>query len=84
MFLWSYRGVVYVLLLFALYSYLIVSGNYSAAEPWINGTLLALIAFLFVRIWLRAVDTKAAGELFGTRKRVEHHASPSGHRRMPR
>jgi hypothetical protein len=32
MFLWSYRGVVYVLLLFALYSYLIVSGHDRAAE----------------------------------------------------
>jgi hypothetical protein len=53
MFLWSYRGVVYVLLLFALYSYLIVTGHDRAAEPWINGALLALIAFLFVRIWLK-------------------------------
>ena len=53
MFLWSYRGVAYVLLLFALYSYLIVSGQDRAAEPWINGALLTLIAFLSVRIWLK-------------------------------
>jgi hypothetical protein len=53
MFLWSYRGVVYVLLLFALYSYLIVSGHDRAAAPWINGALVVLIAFLFVRIWLK-------------------------------
>lgn len=53
MFLWSYRQVLLVLLLFALYSYLIISGQFRAAEPWINGALVALIAFLFVRIWLK-------------------------------
>jgi hypothetical protein len=53
MFLWSYRQVVFVLLVFALYSYLFISGQFFAAEPWINGALAALIAFLFVRIWLK-------------------------------
>jgi hypothetical protein len=53
MFIRSYRGVVLALLFIVLYSYLIISGHFSAAEPWINGALLALIAFLFVRIWLK-------------------------------
>ncbi|HEY6300456.1 MAG TPA: hypothetical protein VIW95_12530 [Candidatus Binatus sp.] len=52
MFLFSYRGVVLVLVLLAFYSYLTISGRYSAVEPWINGVLLVLISLLFVRTWL--------------------------------
>ncbi|HZC46148.1 MAG TPA: hypothetical protein VE243_06715 [Candidatus Acidoferrum sp.] len=53
MFLWRSSHVVFVLLLFTLYSYLLITGHDRAAEPWVNGALLALIAFLFVRIWLK-------------------------------
>jgi hypothetical protein len=51
MFLFSYRGVVFVLVLFAFYSYLTTTGHYSAAEPWINGAMLVLISLMFVRTW---------------------------------
>ncbi len=51
MFLFSYRGVVLVLVLFTFYSYLTISGHYSAVEPWINGVMLVFMALLFVRTW---------------------------------
>jgi len=53
MFLWSYRDVAVVLILCALYTYLLISGHYAAAKPWIDAVLLALIAFVLIRIWLK-------------------------------
>jgi len=53
MFLWSYRGVVIALVLITLFSYLTISGHDAVVEPWINGALFALMAFLFVRIWFK-------------------------------
>jgi hypothetical protein len=52
MFLFSYRGVAFVLLLIALCSYLLISGHYGMAQPWINAVMLVLIALLFIRTWL--------------------------------
>ena len=53
MFLRSYFGVVIALLFIALSTYLLVIGHYAAAKPWIDGVLIALAAFLLVRIWLK-------------------------------
>lgn len=53
MFIRSYFGVVVALLLITLFSYLSISGHYGDARRWIDGALFALMAFLFVRIWLR-------------------------------
>jgi predicted Co/Zn/Cd cation transporter (cation efflux family) len=53
MFLRSYFGVVTALLLIALGTYLLVSGHYAAVNPWIDGVLIALVGFVFVRIWLK-------------------------------
>jgi len=53
MFVWSYRGVVIALLFIALGVYLLISGHDAAAKPWIDGVLIALAAFLLVRIWLK-------------------------------
>jgi hypothetical protein len=53
MFVWSYRGVVFALLFIALGMYLLISGHSAAAKPWIDGVLIALAAFLLVRIWLK-------------------------------
>ena len=53
MFLFSYRGAVFALLVIALFLYLLITIRYAAAQPWIDGAMIALIAFLFVRIWLR-------------------------------
>ena len=51
MFLYNYRGVVLVLVLVAFYSYLTISGHFTAVEPWINGVMLTFMALLFVRTW---------------------------------
>jgi len=53
MFVRSYFGVVVALVLCTLFTYLLVSGHYAAATPWIDGVLVALAAFLFIRIWLK-------------------------------
>ena len=53
MFVRSYLGVAAVLILCTLYTYLLVSGHYDVAKPWINGVLVVLIAFVFIRIWLK-------------------------------
>jgi hypothetical protein len=53
MFLFSYRGAVFAPLIIALFSYLLVTNRYAAAQPWIDGTMIALIAVLFIRIWLK-------------------------------
>ena len=52
MFVRNYRGVVAALVICALFVNLLASGHSSAAGPWIDGVLIALIAFVFVRIWL--------------------------------
>jgi hypothetical protein len=54
MFLFSCRGVFLVLVLFAFYSYLTISGHCSAVEPWINGAMLVFISLLFRSnvVWL--------------------------------
>jgi hypothetical protein len=52
MFVWSYRGVVFALPLCALFSYLTISSRYDGAEPWMDGAIFALMAFIFIRIWL--------------------------------
>ncbi len=53
MFIFSYRGVITVLLLCALLFYLLASGHDAAAKPWFDGALIGLIAFIFIRIWLK-------------------------------
>jgi hypothetical protein len=53
MFIFSYRGVITVLLVCALLLSLLASGQAAAAKPWIDGALIALIAFVFIRIWLK-------------------------------
>ena len=53
MFVWSYRGVVIALLLCTLFSYLTIKGRYGDAKPWIDGALFALMAFIFIRVWLK-------------------------------
>lgn len=52
MFLWSWRGVVGALILFAFFGYLMITNRFDAAEPWIDGTALIVIAYLFLRTWL--------------------------------
>jgi hypothetical protein len=46
-------GVAAVLILCTLCTYLLVSGHYDGAKPWIEGVLVALVAFVFIRIWLK-------------------------------
>jgi hypothetical protein len=53
MFVRSYRGVIAALVICALFLNLLVSGHSDAARPWIDGVLIAVIAFVFVRIWLK-------------------------------
>ena len=53
MFVRGYLGVAAVLILCTLYTYLLLSGHYDAAKPWIDGALIALAAILFIRIWLK-------------------------------
>jgi hypothetical protein len=51
MFLLSWRGVVLALVLFSIYAYLLVKGGQDAVTPWIDGTMIVVIAYLFVRSW---------------------------------
>ena len=51
MFLFSWRGVVGTLVLFTIYAYLLVKGGHDAVTPWIDGTMIVLIAYLFIRTW---------------------------------
>jgi hypothetical protein len=53
MFVRSYRGVVAALVICALFLNLLAGGHSTAAGPWIDGVLIALIAIVFVRIWLK-------------------------------
>ena len=53
MFVRSYSGVIAALVICALFLNLLASAHSSAAGPWIDGVLIALIAFVFVRIWLK-------------------------------
>jgi predicted Co/Zn/Cd cation transporter (cation efflux family) len=53
MFVRSYVGVVVALILCTLCTYLLVSGHYDGAKRWIDGVLVALVAFVFIRIWLK-------------------------------
>lgn len=52
MFIFSYRGVIAALVLSAFMVYMLATGH-SAAEPWIEGVLIALAAFIFIRIWMK-------------------------------
>ena len=53
MFVRSYLGVAAVLILCTLFTYLLVSGHYDSATAWIDGVLVVLVAFIFIRIWLK-------------------------------
>jgi hypothetical protein len=53
MFIRSYAGVIAALVICALFLNLLASAHYGAAAPWIDGALIALIAFVSVRIWLK-------------------------------
>jgi len=53
MFLFRLRGVVFALVLFMLFAYLIISGRYEAARPWVDGTIFVVIGYIFVRMWFR-------------------------------
>jgi hypothetical protein len=52
MFLFSWRGVLFVLVLCTLYSYLLITGSYDRVTPWIDGSILVVIGYLFIRSWL--------------------------------
>jgi predicted Co/Zn/Cd cation transporter (cation efflux family) len=51
MFVWSYRGVVIALLVIGLALFLLASGHYAAAKPWIDGVLIVLVTLMLVRMW---------------------------------
>ena len=53
MFVRSYSGVIAALVICALFLNLLASGHSTAAGPWIDGVLIALIAFVSVRIWFK-------------------------------
>jgi len=53
MFVRSYLGVLVALILCTICTYLLVSGHYDHAKPWIDGVLVALVAFVFIRIWMK-------------------------------
>jgi hypothetical protein len=53
MFVRSYRGVIAALVICALFLNLLASARSRAVEPWIDGALIALIAAVSVRIWLK-------------------------------
>jgi len=53
MFVRSYLGVSAVLILCTLFTYLLVSGHYGGAKSCIDGVLVALVAFVLIRIWLK-------------------------------
>ena len=51
MFLLSWRGVVLALVLFTIYGYVLLKGGHDAVTPWIDGGMVVLIGYLFVRSW---------------------------------
>lgn len=53
MFVRSYGGVIAALVICAFFLNLLASGHSTTAGPWIDGALIALIAFISIRIWLK-------------------------------
>ena len=51
MFFFSWRGVVSALVLFTLYGYVLVTGTHDAVAPWIDRTMIIVIAYLLIRSW---------------------------------
>jgi hypothetical protein len=53
MFIRSYAGVIAALVICAFFLNLLAGAHSGAAAPWIDGALIALIAFVFVRTWFK-------------------------------